>query len=69
MKEDLRITQLRKKCVELLGPLRQGRSLLNDVRSLSLETQQQQHSNHERQLSFPLNLMAKNRVVDWFTGR
>jgi dynamin 1-like protein len=36
MKEDPRISQLRKKCQELLGALRQARSLLNDVRSFSL---------------------------------
>jgi replication fork clamp-binding protein CrfC len=36
MKEDPRITQLRRKCQELLGTLRQARSLLNDVRSFSL---------------------------------
>jgi hypothetical protein len=29
-------TQLRKKCIELLGALRQARGLLNDVRSFSL---------------------------------
>jgi hypothetical protein len=36
MKEDPRITQLREKCTELLGALRQAIDLLNDVRSLSL---------------------------------
>jgi dynamin 1-like protein len=36
MKEDPRITQLRRKCMELLGALRQARTLLNEVRSFSL---------------------------------
>jgi dynamin 1-like protein len=36
MKEDLRITQLRKKCTELLCALRQAICLLNDVQSFSL---------------------------------
>jgi hypothetical protein len=36
IKEDPRIIQLRKKCTELLGALRQAIGLLNDVRSFNL---------------------------------
>jgi hypothetical protein len=36
IKEDPGITQLRKKCTELLCALRQAIGLLNDVRSFSL---------------------------------
>jgi dynamin 1-like protein len=36
MKEDPRITQLRKRCIELLGALKQTRGLLNHVRSFGL---------------------------------
>jgi dynamin 1-like protein len=36
MKEDPRITQLRRKCTELLNALRHAKGLLNDVRSFSL---------------------------------
>jgi dynamin 1-like protein len=36
MREDPRITSLRKQCLDLLGALRKAQSILNDVRSFSL---------------------------------